>query len=225
MKLIRKALPPSKGLLGFVGGPLTLFVYAAEGTHKGELPVARQGLRNGLFAGFSEKLRELLAENMALQFRGGSDCIAILDTCAGEVDVATYREVIVPELSRVLAAFRKRCPDAPVIYYSKGTNSDYWDCLSDLPIQGIGIDWHSSLPDTLKRYSGKWAVQGNVDPNWMLEPWANIEPRIRSILESVRALPAENRKGWVCGLGHGILPKTPEENVRNFIRMQREIFS
>ena len=35
MKLIRAALPAEKGLLGFVGGPLTLFCYAVEGSHSG----------------------------------------------------------------------------------------------------------------------------------------------------------------------------------------------
>jgi uroporphyrinogen decarboxylase len=32
------------------------------------------------------------------------------------------------------------------------------------------------------------------------------------------------RRGWVCGLGHGILQKTPEDNVRRFVALQREIF-
>ena len=31
----RRQLPTDKGLIGFIGGPWTLFVYAVEGTHRG----------------------------------------------------------------------------------------------------------------------------------------------------------------------------------------------
>jgi uroporphyrinogen decarboxylase len=30
-------------------------------------------------------------------------------------------------------------------------------------------------------------------------------------------------QGWVCGLGHGVLPNTPEENVRLFVKTVREV--
>jgi uroporphyrinogen decarboxylase len=37
-------------------------------------------------------------------------------------------------------------------------------------------------------------------------------------------LPAQQRRGWICGLGHGVLQKTPETHVRRFVSLQREIF-
>ncbi len=39
----------------------------------------------------------------------------------------------------------------------------------------------------------------------------------------MKALPAELRRGWICGLGHGVLQRTPEANVRRFVSLQREI--
>ncbi len=85
MALIRKALPVEKGLIGFVGGPLTLFFYAAAGSHSGDLKTAHEGMKDGRFEGFCERLEDLLAENMAMQARAGADTIAMMDTCAGEV--------------------------------------------------------------------------------------------------------------------------------------------
>ncbi|NDD93336.1 uroporphyrinogen decarboxylase, partial [bacterium] len=67
MKLIRKELPQSKGLLGFVGGPSTLFAYAVEGSHAGDLESTKRGLSDGRFDAFNDVLLDLLAENMALQ--------------------------------------------------------------------------------------------------------------------------------------------------------------
>ena len=45
-----------------------------------------------------------------------------------------------------------------------------------------------------------------------------------NISSRIRRLPAALRRGWICGLGHGILQKTPEANVRRFVSLQREIF-
>ena len=224
MRLIRAALPREKGLLGFVGGPLTLMFYAAEGSHKGALTNAHASLRDGRFAGFCLLANDLVAENMALQARAGADTVAVLDTCAGEVDPATYRDIVVPALADLFARFKHRCPGTPIVYYSKGTGPSHWDSLRDLPIGGIGIDWHHDIAAVLERYADRWAIQGNVDPQWLfLEP-AELERRLRDVFSRVLKLPKSARRGWICGLGHGVLPKTPESNVQLFLRIQREMF-
>lgn len=224
MRLIRRELPASKGLLGFVGGPATLFAYAVEGSHQGDLASTKAGLTDGRFEGFNELLLDLLAENMALQARAGADTVAVLDTCAGEFDPDTYRRHIVPSLRALLDRFKALCPGTPVTYYSKKTGPAHWDSLKELPIAAKGIDWHHDIAQVLRDYHDRWAIQGNIDPDWLfLEP-SELERRLREVFGRVKALPREMRRGWVCGLGHGILQKTPEESVRLFIRLQREIF-
>ncbi|OFZ18704.1 MAG: hypothetical protein A2X94_14205 [Bdellovibrionales bacterium GWB1_55_8] len=224
MRLIKATLPASKGLLGFVGGPLTLFCYAVEGCHSGELSSSRAGLTDGRFEGFNERLLDLLAENMALQARGGADTIAIMDTCAGEFEPELYGRTAVPALAALLKRFQKLCPETPVTYYSKGTRPEHWRFLEPLPIACLGIDWHQDLAKTLTRYSDRWAIQGNVDPEWLFLESGELEKRLRDVFSRVLALPASARRGWICGLGHGVLQKTPERNVRLFLKLQREIF-
>ena len=224
MKLIRKELSPEKGLLGFVGGPLTLFCYAVDGSHSGGLESSRQGLRDGRFEDFSHLLLDLLAENMALQARAGADTIAVLDTCAGEFDANTYTEIAVPVLKELLKKFKTLCPETPITYYSKGSGPDHWKALTGLPIAALGVDWHHNIAQVLDRWSDQWAIQGNVDPDWLfLEP-AELEKRLHKVFVEAKALPSVKRRGWVCGLGHGVLPKTPESNVRLFLKLQKEIF-
>ncbi len=225
LKRIRSELAPSKGLLGFVGGPFTLFSYAVEGSHQGELASAHAGLSDGRFSGFSEKLVPLLAENMALQARAGADVVAMLDTCAGELSPAEYRAKVVPVIRATLERFKAKCPEAAVLYYSKGTSSEHWDSLKDLPIEGIGIDWNPNIAEVLRMYGERWAVQGNIDPQWLfLEP-SELESRLRKVFAEVRSLDPKYLQGWICGLGHGVLPKTPEANVKLFLRVQKEMFS
>ena len=224
LKLIRKELSAEKGLLGFVGGPLTLFCYAVEGSHKGDLSSSRQGLKDGRFEGFFERLLDLLAENMVLQAQSGADVVAVLDTCAGEFEPSLFKTAVVPYLEILFKKFKEKAPQTPIIYYSKGTTSHHWRSLQDLPISGLGIDWHHDMAQVLSDWSGKYAIQGNIDPNWLFLESTELESRLRKVFNTIKALPAEARKGWICGLGHGVLPKTPEQNVRLFLALQKEIF-
>lgn len=221
---IRKRLHASKGLLGFVGGPLTLFFYAAAGSHAGDVGDAHAGLPDGRYAGFCAKLIPLLARNMALQWRAGADCVAVLDTCAGELGPEAFSRWVVPQLTQLLGEFLQLCPDARVLYYSKGTDARHWRLLCGLPLAGIGIDWRSSIVDVLGEFGDRWAIQGNLDPHVLLLPEADFLKGVQRYLEAVAAMPPRRRRGWICGLGHGVLPSTPEHHVRLFIDLQRELF-
>jgi uroporphyrinogen decarboxylase len=224
MRSIRARLSRDKGLLGFVGGPLTLFFYAAAGSHHGDLRPAHSGLTDGCYTGFLGKLIPLLAHNMALQWRAGPDCIAILDTCAGELSPEGFAQHIVPSLRELLAQFQALCPDGKVLYYSKGTDARYWEKLVDLPIAGIGIDWKTPIAAALERFGDRWAIQGNFDPNALLLPEPEFLKAAEAFFAPVQALPSKLRRGWVCGLGHGVTPPTPEKHVHLFLQMQKELF-
>jgi uroporphyrinogen decarboxylase len=224
LRLIRERLPESKGLLGFVGGPLTLFFYAAAGSHQSDLGTAHAGLADGRYAGFCTKLIPLLARNMALQWRSGADCVAVFDTCAGELAPEAFDRWVVPQLAEVLAQLRHQCPDARVLYYSKGTDARHWRRLESLPIAGIGIDWRTPLVEALEEFGDRWAIQGNFDPHAMLLPEADFLRSLEAFFDPLLALPMSKRRGWICGLGHGVLPATPEHHVRLFVDLQRELF-
>lgn len=223
IRLTRARLRRDKALIGFVGGPFTLYVYAAAGSHESAAQ-ALGGLNDGTYAAFNEKLLDLLAANMALQSSAGADCIALFDTAAGEIDAATYGKFVVPVLADVLARFRKLDPLTPVTYYSRGTGPEYWDQLFGLPFQCLGVDWRHPMPDVLTRYADRWAIQGNVDPEWLHLATPELEQRLRAYFAAIKTLPAQLRRGWICGLGHGILQRTPEANVSLFVALQREIF-
>ncbi len=224
MRLLRDALPESKGVLGFVGGPLTLFVYAVEGSHVGDLSSMVAGLGDGRFQGFLDHLIPLLARNMADQFRAGASTIAVLDTSAGSLPPGTFQTHVVPALDRLFRAFHELCPGAPITYYSKQTGPEHWNMLRALPIACLGIDWNHPIDRVLRDLSDRWAIQGNIDPHWLLQAPDALEAQLRPVFESVRQLPGECRRGWVCGLGHGVLPGTPEASVRRFIQLQHEFF-
>ncbi|MGB8327910.1 MAG: uroporphyrinogen decarboxylase family protein [Steroidobacteraceae bacterium] len=221
---IRRALPPEKGLIGFAGGPWTLFVYGTDGSHQGGLPSAHRGLLDGRYQHFCARLAEVLAACLAQQAEAGADAVAIFDTAAGELSAEEFATHVVPPLREVLARFRARAPATPVIYYSRGTTPAHWRHLEGLDLQCLGIDWHHDLAEVLERFGERFAVQGNVDPQWLLLPPTEFDAKLRTWLERIARLPAGARRGWICGLGHGVLPTTPERNVRRFLQLEREVF-
>jgi len=222
---LRQRLPASCALIGFVGAPFTLYAYAAKGSHEGFGRAGLHGLGTGLYAGFCERLQGLLAANIALQIAAGANCVAIFDTSAGSLEPAAFGRHAVAPLAAVIAEVRRSHPQTPLIYYSRGTGPDHWRLLEGAGIQCLGVDWRHDLADTLTAQTPHWAVQGNIDPDWLLLPPAELEPRLRAVWERVRVLPAAARAAWVCGLGHGVLPGVPEDNVRLALRVQREIFA
>jgi uroporphyrinogen decarboxylase len=225
IRLLRPRLGPERALIGFVGGPFTLYAYAVAGSHEGFARRELRGLEDGLYAGFCERLGDLLADNMVQQARAGADSVALFDTAAGVLDVAQFARHVVTPLARVVQRFRASCPDVPLIYYSRDTGPDHWRALDALDLQCLGVDWRHDLAATLRAQSPRWCLQGNLDPGWLLLPAAELEANLRRVFASVAALPPATRAAWVCGLGHGVLPQTPESNVHLLIRIQHEVFS
>lgn len=224
LSLLRRRLDPQCALIGFVGGPLTLFAYAVAGSHEGFARDALSDQDGALYRGFVEQLQPLLAANMVLQARGGADCIAIFDTAAGTLSAEAFARQVAPVLRSVVQEFRAQCPATPLIYYSRDTGAAHWEALRDIDFQCLGIDWRHDLVDALNTYGDRWAIQGNIDPEWLLLPRDEFETRLRALFTRVQRLPAAQRAGWVCGLGHGVLQHTPEDNVRLALRIQREMF-
>jgi uroporphyrinogen decarboxylase len=222
---LRAQLAPETALIGFVGGPFTLYAYAVAGSHEGFEREGIAGLDDGLYTGFNERLCELLAANMALQAEAGADCVAIFDTAAGTLSAEPFARLAAPALAAVVREFRARCPDTPLIYYSRDTGPAHWAALRGIDLQCLGIDWRNDLEQALRSQAEHWSVQGNIDPQWLLLPPDELEALVRGVFTRVLALPQASRGAWVCGLGHGVLQHTPEDNVRLVLKLQREMFS
>ena len=66
-------------------------------------------------------------------------------------------------------------------------------------------------------------IQGNFDPAHLHLPWNQLESKLSEFWNNLqdKNVPFER---WICGLGHGVLQKTPEDNVRNTISYIHENF-
>ncbi len=217
-ELTREILPRHKSLIGFVGGPWTLFTYAACGGHDGNLILAKTNLE--LFEKFCEKMVPLLIKNIQLQLDGGAEQVMIFDTAAGEVSPFIYNQYIEPQLAKLAKAHPKKLG-----YYSKSTNMAHVEKIfQDKNWTGYGVDHRWDIAKLLKQKRNGF-LQGNFDQSLLFCEPAEFKKQLENYLAPIRELSPEERVGWVCGLGHGVLPKTPEANVKEFVQYVRKAFS
>lgn len=221
LSLTRAALPENKSLIGFVGSPLTLYVFAVHGTHKTDLSDARAGLKDGRFKKFMEHLLPVLLANMISQAKAEPDVMAVFDSCAGDISLEDYEIIYLPYLQNLLNDFRAACPDMPIIYYGQNIGPTHWDLLKTLPIEVLGIDHRQDMTEALINQSARFALQGNFNPDCLTLEEDECQKKIDAFLDSILTLPKGLRKGWIAGLGHGVTPFAKEKNIRNFISSLR----
>lgn len=217
-KLLREELPKDVTLLGFVGAPFTLYTYAVEGSHAGNLVSAKQGLFDGRFEAFCNLLLPEVLEEMVIQAEGGAQAVALFDTAAGELCVSDYKEFIVPKITQLLKNFKARCPNTKVIYYSKHTQAGFVKALDLSYIDVIGVDWRCDLVEIQNLLPKDKFIQGNLDPAWLHLPKEIMLKKARAYYDDLRTRGLDFKR-WVAGLGHGVLIQTPEENVRELVKL------
>lgn len=217
---IREKLNKEKTLLGFVGAPFTLYTYAVEGSHKGELTSSKKGFFDGRFNAFMEILLPDLLAEMLVQAEGGADAVCLFDTAAGELMLSDYQEYVLPKILHLTREFKKQYPNKQIVYYSKLTHTDYLEALSEMDetnsIDVLGVDWRMNLGDILLKLGHKYFIQGNIDPSYLHLPWNELEKKLSSFYKNLKNKNVPMNK-WIFGLGHGVLQQTPEENVKKAV--------
>ena len=64
-------------------------------------------------------------------------------------------------------------------------------------------------------------IQGNFNENFMTTDFNHYEKALNEFLEDLSLLSIEERNGWICGLGHGVIKTTPQNNVKHFVQKVR----
>jgi uroporphyrinogen decarboxylase len=219
---LKKKLPKSKTLLGFVGAPFTLYSYAVEGSHTGNLTASKLGFYDGRFEAFMEKLLPELITNMKIQAAAGADAICLFDTAVGECGFQDFINFPIKYLKMVTSEFKKEFPDTKLIYYSKLTHMNYLQAIEDDNIDVLGIDWRHDLNHALTVLGKDYYIQGNLDPSHLFLPWDLLKTKWDELFDSIKDNDHLNKS--IMGLGHGVLQFTPQENIKNSIQHIHDTF-
>ncbi len=208
LRTLRAELPPEVALLGFAGAPWTLAAYMIEGGVSKNYTQLKQWMHNEPEA--LHRLLGMLTETVTVylqaQVAAGAQVVQLFDTWAGIVPASVYREWILPYERQIIQAI-----PAPVTLYVNGSAH----LLADMATSGaaiISVDWLTPLDEARRLVGPGPVLQGNLDPNTLFARPEVLKPQVQQMVETGMA-----QGPYIANLGHGVLPKTPVENVRLFV--------
>ncbi len=212
VRQIRAALAGRAPLLGFVGAPFTLASYAVEGRGSRDFVRLKSLMYQepATWAELMGRLAEAAGGAAALQVRAGVQAVQVFDTWAGALCPADFRAFALPHIRTVIRAI-KAAGDVPVILYVR-EGGGLIEALAESGADVLSLDWRIPLAVARQRTADALVLQGNLDPCALFAPPAELERRVREIVEAAAGL-----NGHVFNLGHGVLPATDPAQVARVV--------
>lgn len=213
VRQIRAALKPDIPLIGFAGLPFTLAAYSIEGGGSKNYAAVKTFMYSdaGAWNALLEKFVETLIPYCLMQIEAGAQAFQFFDSWVGSLSPNDYREYVKPHVKRVFdgvrAGMKELGVEVPLIHFGVGTATflaDQHECGGDV----LGMDWHTPISQHWDQLPGLKSVQGNLDPLTLYGPQDTLLRKAQEVLDDVGG-----RAGHIFNLGHGILPKTPVDNV------------
>ncbi len=217
VRLVRRELDGRTPLIGFSGAPFTLACYAIEGGSSRDFEQARLFMirEPAAWHGLMERLATVIADYLCAQVDAGAQAVQLFDSWAGLLNPMDYKRFAQPYSHRILSRVRQHA-DVPVIHFATGSSG----ILPELKEAGgtvIGIDSRTDLGRARSLLGSDIAVQGNLDPVYLLAGPEAFSSHVDHILKTGGTMP-----GHIFNLGHGVLKQTPVEHVRALVDMVHE---
>jgi uroporphyrinogen decarboxylase len=203
-------------VIGFCGAPFTLASYMIEGGGSRNYVHAKKMMYTdpGAWDALMSKLVAVVGEYATEQVSAGADVIQVFDSWVGCLSVEDYRRYVLPRTTELVRRLKRT--GVPVIYFGTDT-STLLSSMKETGAEVIGLDWRIPLDEGWRVLDFKGAVQGNLDPVLLFAGWKELKSRAEEILQR-----AGGRAGHIFNLGHGILPETPVDNVKNLAKFVQE---
>ncbi|MBU2590724.1 MAG: uroporphyrinogen decarboxylase [Nitrospinae bacterium] len=207
ISLVKQELNNKIPLIGFSSAPFTLASYMIEGGHSRNYLETKQMFYNEpeMWNDLMTKIVDVLIISLKAQVEAGVDVLQLFDSWVGCLSTGDYREYVLPHSKRLIDSVKGE--GLPIIHFGTDTAT----LLTSMKEAGgdvIGADWRINLDEAWKMIGDDVGIQGNIDPLILFSNQKEIEKRVKDILNR-----AEGRPGHIFNLGHGILPKTPIDNV------------
>lgn len=217
LQTLRREVGNEAAVLGFVGAPWTLAAYAIEGKSSKDYRIIKSMAFSepAMLHQFLSKLADAIAAYACYQIESGAQVIQLFDSWAGQLSPQDYEIFALPYQKQVFDRIKARHPETPLILYISGS-AGILERMAQSGADLISVDWTVDMAEARNRIGRDLGVQGNIDPGVLFGSKELIRDRI---LETIRK--AGNR-GHILNLGHGVLQKTPEENVAYFFETAKQ---
>ena len=215
IRAIVNTVGPDVPVLGFAAAPWTLACYLVEGRTRGELPAIKRMMYTepALLHALLKKIARVTSRYLKMQLEAGATAVQIFDTWAGELSANDYEVFELRATQKLISEIH--AGEAPVILYAKN-GAHLLPVLARTGATVLSVDWRTDLSEARQKIGARIALQGNIDPTVLLSSKDAIQFAVREAIAKTQGA------GHILNLGHGILPATPVENARAFVRAARE---
>jgi len=213
IRLVRRELDGSAGVIGFSGAPFTLACYLIEGRPSRDFATAKAFMYREPEAWHRllRKLSDMAITYLRAQVDAGAEVVQLFDSWVGGLGPADYVTYVQPHVRRIFDALT-----VPTIHFATGA-SGLLEHLADAGGDVIGVDHRLSLGEAWQRIGYDRGIQGNLDSARLLGGWGPTEDGARAVLAE-----ASGRLGHVFNLGHGVLPQTDPALLRRLVDFVHE---
>ena len=215
IKGINEKLNGELPLLGFAGSPMSLAFFMIAGSspnqkHKDilafikENPVYTQALL--------ERLTELTVDYLNYQIASGAHAVQLFESFADMIPLELYEKYVQPTHEIIFSSLN---PNTPSILFTKESPNLELMLQSGATALSVGncIDLEAA-----KKLAPEVIFQGNVY-NKILADGSKED-----ISKAVSKCFAEtSRKNHILNLNHGLLARTPFENVQHFVNVAKDL--
>jgi len=215
VRRVKAQLSPQTTFLGFAGSPWTVATYMVAGQGSREQSEARSlAYRDApRFEAIVRRIEQVTLDYLTGQVEAGVDAVQLFDSWAGSLAPAEFERWVIAPTARIVAAFRRRHPETPIIGFPKGAGGKLRAYADETSVDAIGLDetvdpaWAARvLPDGLP-------VQGNLDPLALIAGGRALREATDRILDAFAGRP------HIFNLGHGIQQTTPIAHVEELVSL------
>ena len=199
----------NRDLIGFVGAPWTILVYMMNKMSP------KKGLPVQFFNDFSlinsllEVIEKFLKLHIKNQIDAGANVIQIFDSWAGLLEDKIPEYIYKPTFN--IVEYVKKL-GVPVICFPRGIK-DYKKFCEIVKPDMVNIDYEVDPKKIIKDI--KIPIQGGLDPKVLLTDKDNLRKEVEKYLIIFKDHP------YIFNLGHGILPETKIDLVKELIDIVR----
>ena len=202
-------------LIGFVGAPLTISFFMLDSLKEKKYKkiLLKMKRKKKQFNKLIKILETAIIKHALKQIKAGAQIIQIFDTWACAANKSELQEYSIKPIKRICANIKKKAPKIPIIVFPRKVKGSYTKYISPY------VDCISVAEDITQKeineIQKKKIIQGNLSPRTLAKGGLKLE------IETKKVFKRFSKGPFIFNLSHGILPKTPVENVKKLIKLVR----
>lgn len=211
--ILSRSLPSDCTLIGFAGAPYTLASYAIEGGGSRHFLLTKEWMYREpeTFIEVMKHFTESVSVFLEAQAEAGAEALQLFDSWAGILTRDAYETYVLPFVQLIAERLQGHIP----LTYFLLNGAHLSDLFPRLGVSCVSVGWRQPLRALRDQLTEGLPLQGNLDPAVLFSSQDSISRETDRILREMKDYP------HIFNLGHGVLPKTPAENVDFLVKYIR----